>query len=99
MDALVKAACERHVGHHDIDALQTGKAGKKVPVNGIQPISIRGAVAHGDDDVPPRMIGFCREQAFSDGMLVDTSRPLASSFELAECRSKETGLTNEAFGP
>jgi hypothetical protein len=99
MDALVKGACERRVGHHDIDALQSGKAGKKVPVNGIQPVPIGGAIAHGDNDVPPWLIGFRREQTFADGMLVDTSSVVAASFELAEYRYQEAGLTNEPFRP
>jgi hypothetical protein len=99
MYALVKAARKRRFSHHDIDTLQPREASEEIPVNGIQTVSIRGAIAHGNDDVPPRLIGFCAEQTFADGMLVDTSSLLAASFEFAECRSQETGLPNEPFGP
>lgn len=84
MNPFMKAASKRRIGHDDVYALQFGEAGKKVPVNRIQAIPIRGAIAHGDDDVPPRLIGFCVEQPLPDGMLVDTSGVCARPFEFAE---------------
>ena len=96
MNALVKAAHERCVGHHDIDTLQSREAGKKIPVNGIQAVSIRGPIAHGDDRVPPRSIGVRLQQALANGVFVNTGR-IAPSFEFAECRSEEARLSNEPF--
>ena len=97
MDALVKAAHKRRVGHDDIDTLQSGEAGKKIPVDRIQAISIRGPIAHGDDRVPPRAIGFCLQQTSADDVLVNTASLMAASFELPEYRSKEARLSNKPF--
>jgi hypothetical protein len=58
---------------------------------------IRGAIAHGDDHVPPCLLGVCVEQTSADDVFVDPASLMASSFEFPECRSEETGLTNEPF--
>jgi hypothetical protein len=99
MNPLMKRPRQRRVGHHDIDALQARKARKKVPVSGIQPVPIRGAIANGDNDVAPLAIAVCLEQAFADDMLVNVPRLSAASFEFAESRGEEPGLANQPFRP
>ena len=99
MNSLVKRACEGPVCHDDVEPLESGDAREEIPVDRMEPVLIAGAVADGNDDVPPRAGGGCREDRFAHRVFVDAAGLHASPLEVAERRGEKPGLSNQPVCP